>query len=140
MLELVAGSSVDQILEANGPFSEELTRESSGVKCDLLTLCAFPLFSGRFMNQLFSALAYCHDKGICHRDIKCRNILLDNEENCKFADFGSAKVVYDLSRRMQPSSSFSYTLSWVAPEVLTGSYNGYGAVRSLASAYIRCGL
>ena len=28
--------------------------------------------------QLISALASCHDKGICHRDVKPNNLLLDN--------------------------------------------------------------
>ena len=47
------------------------------------------------MKQLFSALAYIHDKGIVHRDIKPANILLEDKENLtiKIIDFGlSAKL------------------------------------------------
>jgi serine/threonine protein kinase len=93
------------------------------VSHSLLTLGLVAWLAGFFMKQLFSALAYCHEKKICHRDIKSKNILLDDQQNCKFADFGSAKVVFNLSHNMQPSVSFGYTMSWVAPEVLSGTYN-----------------
>ena len=45
-----------------------------------------------YMYQLFRSLAYIHSNGICHRDIKPQNLLLDPDSGVlKLCDFGSAK-------------------------------------------------
>lgn len=42
-----------------------------------------------YMYQLFRSLAYIHSLGICHRDIKPQNLLLDPESGIlKLCDFG----------------------------------------------------
>lgn len=41
-----------------------------------------------FMRQLFAALAFCHSNGICHRDVRLDNFMLDNSGNAKITDFG----------------------------------------------------
>jgi len=43
--------------------------------------------------QLVRSIAYIHAVGICHRDIKPQNVLVDtNSHILKLCDFGSAKV------------------------------------------------
>lgn len=43
--------------------------------------------------QMLEGLAYLHQFGIVHRDVKPDNILLDHMGVIKFVDFGSAKVI-----------------------------------------------
>lgn len=41
------------------------------------------------MYQLFRSLAYIHSQGVCHRDIKPQNLLVDPETAIlKLCDFG----------------------------------------------------
>ena len=48
-----------------------------------------PLLIKLYMYQLFRSLAYIHSLGICHRDIKPQNLLLDpNQGILKLCDFG----------------------------------------------------
>ena len=48
-----------------------------------------PLYVKLYMYQLFRSLAYIHSLGICHRDIKPQNLLLNPETGVlKLCDFG----------------------------------------------------
>jgi serine/threonine-protein kinase len=41
--------------------------------------------------QVIKALEYCHSKGICHRDVKLENLLLNEAGMVKLIDFGIAR-------------------------------------------------
>ena len=41
-----------------------------------------------YFKQLCEAIGYMHQQGICHRDLKLENLLLDEHFNLKISDFG----------------------------------------------------
>ena len=45
-----------------------------------------------FFRQLLLGVAYCHSRGLAHRDLKLENFLLDESKKVvKICDFGFAK-------------------------------------------------
>lgn len=78
------------------------------------------LFIKLYMYQMFRSLAYIHSKGICHRDIKPQNLLLDPESGVlKLCDFGSAKHL----QRGEPNVSYICSRYYRAPELIFGATN-----------------
>ena len=76
-----------------------------------------------YFKQLISALRYLHSKGVCHRDIKADNILIDYRGNLLLADFGFATLhTYRGKKRVLKSLAGSYM--YMAPEVLEARYEG----------------
>lgn len=73
-----------------------------------------------YIYQLCRALAYMHSLGICHRDIKPQNLLLDpNSGILKLCDFGSAKIL------VKGETNVAYICSryYRAPELIFGATN-----------------
>eukprot|EP01101_Sappina_pedata_P005925 TRINITY_DN2828_c0_g1_i1.p1 TRINITY_DN2828_c0_g1~~TRINITY_DN2828_c0_g1_i1.p1 ORF type:complete len:495 (+),score=179.86 TRINITY_DN2828_c0_g1_i1:144-1628(+) len=70
------------------------------------------------MYQLARSLAYIHSLGICHRDIKPQNLLLDPQSGVlKLCDFGSAKILVP----GEPNVSYICSRYYRAPELIFGS-------------------
>ncbi|NXN08042.1 TSSK1 kinase, partial [Indicator maculatus] len=71
--------------------------------------------------QLASAIKYCHDLELAHRDLKCENILLSEDLSIKLADFGFSKPLSrDDNGKLILSKTFCGSAAYAAPEVLEG--------------------
>ena len=74
--------------------------------------------------QVVDGLAYCHSKGIVHRDMKLDNILLDEQGNVKICDFGVSKLLASTHEVMTEQCG---TPAYIAPEILKDKgYRGFG--------------
>ncbi len=72
VMDFVAGESLDERIQEQGPQAE------SNVI--------------RWATQLLEALAYCHGRGVIHRDIKPQNIIVTPEGKAVLDDFGLVKL------------------------------------------------
>ena len=76
-----------------------------------------------YMNQILSAVSYCHNMNILHRDLKPENILIvkrlkNGFHPIKIIDFGTAKVFKkEKSEHLLIGSAY-----YIAPEVLSRNY------------------
>ena len=69
--------------------------------------------------QIVSAIAYLHEKGIIHRDIKDENVVIDENLVVKLIDFGSASIE---SKENKYLECFQGTLLYCPPEVCIFSF------------------
>uniref|UniRef100_A0A8C2KW83 non-specific serine/threonine protein kinase n=1 Tax=Cyprinus carpio TaxID=7962 RepID=A0A8C2KW83_CYPCA len=71
--------------------------------------------------QIVSAVHYCHQKNIVHRDLKAENLLLDADSNIKIADFGFSNE-FTLGSKLD---TFCGSPPYAAPELFQGKkYDG----------------
>ncbi|TSO37088.1 MAP/microtubule affinity-regulating kinase 4 [Bagarius yarrelli] len=71
--------------------------------------------------QIVSAVHYCHQKNIVHRDLKAENLLLDADSNIKIADFGFSNE-FMLGNKLD---TFCGSPPYAAPELFQGKkYDG----------------
>jgi serine/threonine protein kinase len=69
------------------------------------------------------AVAYCHEQGVVHRDLKLENILLDDHCLVKLSDFGFTREF----ERGGLLDTFCGTTGYASPEMLLGQkYLGQG--------------
>jgi serine/threonine protein kinase/Ca2+-binding EF-hand superfamily protein len=76
-----------------------------------------------YVRQILEALAFCHEKGICHRDVRLDNILLDNAGMVKVTDFGHSKtfsVGWDLHSSTLVGSIYNLSPEQVAGQLYSG--------------------
>lgn len=114
VMEFCDGGSVSDLIEAaGGKGSFAMPEEAIRAACAGIVL----------------GLEYLHKKEICHRDIKCGNVLLTNDGHVKLADFGvSAELTNTINKRKTVVGS----PFWIAPEVIKEAhYDGRADVWSL---------
>eukprot|EP01061_Rhynchopus_euleeides_P040553 TRINITY_DN6987_c0_g2_i1.p1 TRINITY_DN6987_c0_g2~~TRINITY_DN6987_c0_g2_i1.p1 ORF type:complete len:628 (+),score=248.39 TRINITY_DN6987_c0_g2_i1:142-1884(+) len=97
-MEYMSGGKLTDLISRNDSFSDE------DVAYVAKTLC--------------SALAYLHDKGLLHRDIKSDNVLIDKATGkLALADFGFGADLTDGRKFRETVVGTPY---WMAPEVIRG--------------------
>ena len=65
--------------------------------------------------RLASALAYAHDHGVLHRDVKPANVLVGADGNPKLADFN---ISFSKLDGATPAAYFGGSLAYMSPEQL----------------------
>ncbi|XP_016782259.3 MAP/microtubule affinity-regulating kinase 3 isoform X8 [Pan troglodytes] len=73
------------------------------------------------LQKIVSAVQYCHQKRIVHRDLKAENLLLDADMNIKIADFGFSNE-FTVGGKLD---TFCGSPPYAAPELFQGKkYDG----------------
>ncbi|QDS71248.1 hypothetical protein FKW77_000221 [Venturia effusa] len=105
-LEYISGGSIGSCLRKHGKFEESVVSSLT--------------------RQTLAGLAYLHNEGILHRDLKADNILLDIDGTSKISDFGISKKSNNIYGN-DASNSMQGSVFWMAPEVIRSQGQGYSA-------------
>ncbi|KAG8685325.1 hypothetical protein FRC08_013178 [Ceratobasidium sp. 394] len=71
--------------------------------------------------EISMAVAYLHQHGMIHGDIKSANVLVSSEGVAKLTDFGCTKLKKGTLGFTTTTSSSMFSTRWAAPEILDGS-------------------
>jgi len=93
-------------LMPNGSLLDYLTK-GEGISLD------FPILID-MSAQVASAMAFLENQGYIHRDLAARNILVGEQNLCKVADFGLARLIEDDEYTAHEGARFP--VKWTAPE------------------------
>jgi serine/threonine protein kinase len=74
----------------------------------------------KIVRQIADALLHAHDKGIIHRDVKPKNIMLTPARVAKLADMGLARAASDLEAAMAEAGRAYGTPYYISPEQIRG--------------------
>lgn len=80
-----------------------------------------PQEAARIALDTAKGLQHAHSNGIIHRDIKPHNIIIDNNNTVKIADFGIARIVSDATRTTQYGKDIMGTVYYTSPEQIRGN-------------------
>jgi len=69
-----------------------------------------------YFYQLAEGLAAIHEAGICHRDLKPQNLLLNSKFELKITDFGLSKIFEDKKQKKVMKTYYAGTQGYQAPE------------------------
>nr|XP_046916915.1 LOW QUALITY PROTEIN: tyrosine kinase receptor Cad96Ca-like [Dermatophagoides farinae] len=73
-----------------------------------------------FAYQISKGMEFISSHGIIHRDLAVRNILIDENKNCKVADFGLSRSIRDKDCDMyEMKHGGQVPVRWMSPEALT---------------------
>jgi serine/threonine-protein kinase len=87
--------------------------------------------------QIASALAYAHERGVIHRDVKPHNVLLTADGHAKLTDFGIARV--DDAPALTNPGRVLGTGDYVAPEQAQGHpLDGRADIYALGALLYHC--
>ncbi|KAF9896842.1 hypothetical protein BX616_006656 [Lobosporangium transversale] len=115
-----SSSSLNQLAESEEPPKAALlVRRTS---CDLFECIEhhskFSESQARMIfKQIVDCVYYLNSRGICHRDIKDENIVIDNDFVVKLIDFGSAVIIPPQGKVFD---RFYGTINYASPEILKG--------------------
>lgn len=92
----------------------------------------------RIVYETASGLAYMHKHGFFHRDMKPENLLINNKNVLKIADFGLAREI----RSLPPYTEYVSTRWYRAPEILlrSSNYNSPVDIFALGCIMVDCWL
>jgi len=81
----------------------------------------------RITLQICAALAYCHEQGVFHRDMKPENVMLQQDGNIKIIDFGIALLEGARRVTWRGLSGTVGTPDYMSPEQLKGERGAAGS-------------
>jgi serine/threonine-protein kinase len=70
-------------------------------------------------NEIAHALAFAHEHGLIHRDVKPQNVLLNGDGRAKVTDFGIARSI-DVEHGVTQTGTVLGTSNYIAPEQASG--------------------
>lgn len=71
------------------------------------------------LGQVLDALAYVHEHGVVHRDVKPENVLFDQVGRARLADFGVSRSIEAVTRHTKAGETFGSSL-YMSPEQARG--------------------
>jgi hypothetical protein len=72
-----------------------------------------------YIRQVLAALAYAHERGVVHRDVKPANMMVVGSGTLKLMDFGIAKAAGD--QRLTMTGTTMGSLYYMSPEQIKGA-------------------